>query len=99
MLGMLPKRSVGAEIGVFQGEFARGVIRIVGPQRLHFIDSWWLQLGEHYLDYGAYTDFGRLSTRKAYDRACRIVVAHAGPNACQSHVPDDIECLSTLPAC
>jgi len=99
MLGMLPKQSVGAEIGVFQGEFTREILRIVRPQRLHLIDSWWLQFGEHYPNWGAYTDFGRLSTREAYDRACRIAAAHAGPTVCQFHVADDIECLSTFSDC
>ena len=96
---MLPKQSVGAEIGVFQGEFTREILRIVRPQRLHLIDSWWLQFGEHYPNWGAYTDFGRLSTREAYDRACRIAAAHAGPTVCQFHVADDIECLSTFSDC
>jgi len=99
MLGMLPKHSVGAEIGVFQGQFTREILRVVRPRRLHLVDSWWLQLGEYYPNWGAYTDFGRLRTREAYDRARQIAAAHAEPHVCQFHVADDVECLATFPDC
>ncbi len=40
VLEMMPKHSVGAEIGVFRGEFTRLILKIVRPQKLHLIDPW-----------------------------------------------------------
>ncbi|MDY6781615.1 MAG: class I SAM-dependent methyltransferase [Cyanobacteriota bacterium] len=40
LLEMLPKNSVGAEIGVHKGGFSKQILRIVNPQKLHLIDPW-----------------------------------------------------------
>ena len=40
LLNMLPKGSVGAEIGVWQGDFSAAILRIVKPDTLHLIDPW-----------------------------------------------------------
>jgi len=40
LLNMLPKGSVGAEIGVWQGDFSAAILRIVKPTKLHLIDPW-----------------------------------------------------------
>src|SRR3954454_4695820 len=40
LLKALPKHSVGAEIGVWRGEFAADIVRRVKPIRLHLIDPW-----------------------------------------------------------
>ena len=40
LLEMLPKYSVGAEIGVNLGNFAEQILRIVRPAELHLIDPW-----------------------------------------------------------
>jgi hypothetical protein len=37
---MLPRRSVGAEIGVHLGDFSAEILRIVAPARLHLVDPW-----------------------------------------------------------
>ncbi len=36
----LPKATVGAEVGVFSGDFSAHLLRVVEPQRLHLIDPW-----------------------------------------------------------
>jgi hypothetical protein len=38
--GLLPKRGVGAEIGVFRGEFSRMVFAAAQPKRLFLVDPW-----------------------------------------------------------
>ncbi len=40
LLNMLPTASVGAEIGVWQGDFSAAILRIVKPATLHLIDPW-----------------------------------------------------------
>ena len=40
LLDMLPKHSVGAEIGVHIGDFSQQIIEVVFPKELHLIDPW-----------------------------------------------------------
>ena len=40
LLKALPKHAVGAEIGVWRGEFAIDLMRRAKPDRLHLIDPW-----------------------------------------------------------
>jgi len=40
VLESLPKNSIGAEIGVDQGDFSKRIIKIVKPKKLHLIDPW-----------------------------------------------------------
>lgn len=40
LLQLFPKLSVGAEIGVNEGDFSERILEIVRPKRLHLIDPW-----------------------------------------------------------
>jgi hypothetical protein len=40
LLDLLPAGSVGAEIGVHEGDFSRRILRLARPRRLHLIDPW-----------------------------------------------------------
>ncbi len=40
LLNLLPKNSIGAEMGVDEGEFSKAVLRVVRPKKLYLIDSW-----------------------------------------------------------
>lgn len=40
ILENLPKGSVGAEIGVFQGDFSDMILRVVAPAKLYLVDPW-----------------------------------------------------------
>lgn len=93
VLKILPRDSIGAEIGVFKGEFTAHILRTVRPKELHLIDAWWLLYGEHYPDWGAYTEFGRLRTIDAFEHAKRIVGRLDRRGAAVFHVDDDVECL------
>ena len=87
---------MGAEIGVFRGEFTAHILSIVRPKRLHLVDGWWLLFGEHYPDWGAYTDHGRLKTRAAHAEVERVVRRHGAEETCIVHVGDDVEYLESL---
>jgi hypothetical protein len=89
----LPKHGIGAEIGVFRGEFATHLLRIARPRELHLIDGWWTIYGDTYPNWGTYTEFGTLRTRQAYDEV-RARVAGA---PVQIHVGDDRSVLAKFP--
>ena len=36
----LPKQAVGAEIGVFKGDFSQSILDVLQPQKLYLIDPW-----------------------------------------------------------
>ncbi len=42
VLQMLPKGSVGAEIGVFKGDFSAKILEVANPKKLYLIDPWQL---------------------------------------------------------
>jgi len=64
ILGLIPRHSIGAEIGVFTGMFSEKILSIVEPEKLYLVD-WWEAQGEYFGDWGKYTDFGRLKTLDA----------------------------------
>lgn len=63
MLKHLPKNSVGAEFGVFTGEFSRVLLQSVSPKELHLIDPWWKEYGENF---PSWVKDRRLTTRRAH---------------------------------
>lgn len=48
LLEMLPPNSVGAEIGVFQGDFSAQLLECVRPRELHLIDPWKYEVDKKY---------------------------------------------------
>jgi hypothetical protein len=41
LLDLLPKSSVGCEIGVWKGDFSVQILETVEPRELHLVDPWW----------------------------------------------------------
>lgn len=66
------RRSVGAELGVFCGDFSRILLEELRPARLYLVDAWSLMWGERYPDWGSYTDHGRLTTAEAKARTASV---------------------------
>jgi hypothetical protein len=89
-----PRHATGAEIGVFRGAFTNHLLRIARPRELHLIDGWWEIFGEHFPDWGEYTDFGQLSTRAAFEDARRVVRRRNAEEICTFHVADRLAALS-----
>jgi len=48
LLSMLPKESVGAEVGVGRGTFSEKIIDVVNPVKLYLIDTWRFWDHKHY---------------------------------------------------
>lgn len=40
LLELLPKNSIGVEVGVFKGAFAKEILEVVSPSMLYLIDPW-----------------------------------------------------------
>jgi hypothetical protein len=43
LVKMLPRQAVGAEVGVWKGDFSASLLRYAHPSRLHLIDPWVFQ--------------------------------------------------------
>jgi hypothetical protein len=47
LLEMLPKNSIGAEIGVSAGDFSQEILNVLAPRELVLIDPWDLLGAQH----------------------------------------------------
>jgi hypothetical protein len=92
-LEQLPKGGVGVEVGVFRGEYSRHILRVAKPRELHLVDAWWTLFGERYPAWGSYTDYGRLTTRQAYEDTVR----RTRGKPVEIHVGNDLEILAGFP--
>jgi len=63
---ILPRNSIGAEIGVFRGEFSATIIRAIEPRELYLVDPWDIAYGVNYPNWGDYTEHGALTTARAF---------------------------------
>lgn len=91
---ILPKNAVCAELGVFKGDFSRLILKHAKPREAHFVDVWWVLFGEHYPDWGAYTDYGKLKTRAAYEEAESKIKPFPGKHVI--HAGSDLDYLQTF---
>jgi hypothetical protein len=92
-----PIDSVCAEIGVFRGRWTRHILEVTRPRELHLIDAWWELYGDFFPDWGSYTEFGHLATRRAYEDTQRVVSDSAPPGTkVETHVGDDCAILETF---
>ena len=41
-LKILPENSIGAELGVYRGDFSKHIMKVVNPNKLYLIDPWWM---------------------------------------------------------
>jgi hypothetical protein len=48
VLHFLPKNSIGAEIGVFRGDYSKQIYQIARPKKLFLVDPWINQEGKSY---------------------------------------------------
>jgi hypothetical protein len=72
LLKEFPRGSIGAEIGVYKGEFSQQILRIVKPRELHLIDPWKYEPSEEYRDawYGGKAQGAQMEMDKRYDEVC-----------------------------
>ena len=93
-LRLIPKGTIGAELGVFQGEFSKVLLSVANPKELHLIDTWWLIGDEYYGDWTRkYNNGELLRKRKAYEQTKANVESMQNSEVVTIHVANDIECL------
>jgi hypothetical protein len=92
LLDMLPKDSVGVEIGVHLGDFSQRILERVNPRQLNLVDPWRHETAETYRNawYGGRVENGQAGMDSRYNlvlerfqvpiRDGRVVV-HRGPSA------------------
>jgi hypothetical protein len=88
LLGRLPQRSVGAEIGVWKGEFSSRMLKLVRPTELHLIDPWKYEASFHGAWYGGSKSsqiemdriFESVRSRFAKETAKGQVTIHRAPS-------------------
>ena len=90
LVKMLPTRGVGAEVGVWKGDFSAALLRHTRPKQLHLIDPWIFQEDLPRAWYGglaarSQADMDAISdgvrTRFAAEIASGTVVVHRAPSA------------------
>jgi hypothetical protein len=65
IVSLIPKRAVGAEIGVFTGVFAEFLMAKTKPSKLTLVDPWEKAHGKFFPKWGDYTAQGTLETEAA----------------------------------
>jgi len=73
LLAALPTGGVGAELGVYRGDFSARMLGIAAPRRLHLIDPWRYEIADTYRGtvYG-----GRRGVSQAFMDAMHDAVLH-----------------------
>jgi hypothetical protein len=97
LANLLPTGGIGAELGVFTGLFSTVLLDMARPRKTYFVDPWWKAYGEHYSDWGRYTDHGRLSTATAYEVAVDRITRRSRKAEIEIVVDYSTQFLARLP--
>ena len=92
LLKLLPADSVGAEIGVWKGDFSARILRSVRPARLHLIDPWSFRRDDAHQDawYGGKAAADQAAMDRIHEQVVRrfrketaagVVEVHRSPSA------------------
>jgi predicted O-methyltransferase YrrM len=91
LLEMLPRQSVGAEVGVHLGDFSAEILRAVAPRELHLIDPWRHEASE------AYSDDGQAEMDARHQRICERLAAEMRAGQVKIHRSSSADALRALP--
>jgi hypothetical protein len=99
LLAMLPQNSIGAEIGVWQGDFSDRILKVVNPKQLHLIDPWKHQPApeyEHAL-YGGLAKDGQDEMDRHYAAVCARFEAQVRRDQVKIHRGFSADVLGQFP--
>ena len=99
VLEMLPKRSVGAEIGVHLGDFSQKIIDAISPKELHLIDPWEHQTSGIYKNawFGGRVKGGQIEMDERYATVCNRFDQKIHAGQVKVHRGYSIEILQQFP--
>jgi hypothetical protein len=97
---MLPRASVGAEIGVWRGDFSARILRSARPAKLHLIDPWEFMSGEAYRDawYGGKLAADQDAMDRLHDGVVRRFAREVATGVVEVHRCTSAEASSRFPA-
>jgi hypothetical protein len=75
-LKLLPAASVGAEVGVWKGDFSEEILRTVRPSQLHLVDPWAFQPAHPDRWYGGLVASEQAAMDKIYQDVCARFARH-----------------------
>lgn len=87
----IPKQGVGAELGVYCGDFTRVLLDVAEPEKLHLIDPWHL-LCDDWTRFGVWGP----TTREALATVEQRYADEIAAGRVIVHVADDLELLLTF---
>ena len=97
LLTLLPKKAVGAEIGVFAGLFSKALLSELEPVEFHMIDVWERMFSPNYPDWGAYTAYGNLKTAVAREAARERAMVFSEKTKVHLHETSSEKWLKSIP--
>jgi hypothetical protein len=99
LLDLLPKGSVGAEIGVHQGDFSRVLLDEVAPSHLHLVDPWRFEPSPVYERalYGGRLEDGQAEMDARYRSVLERFAAEIAAGQVSVHRGTSEEVLAALP--
>jgi hypothetical protein len=73
----VPRSGIGAEVGVWRGDFSTALIEATAPRELHLIDPWRFQSGPEYSEasYGGKLASGQEDMDELFELVCRRFAA------------------------
>jgi hypothetical protein len=97
---MLPRASVGAEIGVWQGDFSARILRTVRPAKLHLIDPWMFMGADEYRDawYGGKLAADQAAMDDIHASVLRRFAREIAAGVVEVHRFTSVEAASRFPA-
>ena len=99
VLDMLPKCSIGMEIGVHKGDFSQDILMIVFPKELHLVDPWKHETSAAYKDawYGGQVKNGQVEMDERYMNVCSKFTQEVRSGQVSIHRGFSTEILSQFP--
>jgi hypothetical protein len=99
LLEMLPKNSVGAEIGVNLGNFAEQILEVVQPAELHLIDPWKHETAPIYEKavFGGRANSGQDEMDKRHTSVVRRFAKEIDAHCVNVHRGESLEILNEFP--
>ena len=99
LLELLPKNSIGVEIGVHLGDFSEKILQIVQPKEFHLIDPWKHETSDIYGEalYGGRAREGQAEMDRRYANVCARFAEPIGQNKVKVHRSYSTDVLGQFP--